>query len=90
MKPVGSTNAVDTTVNTPATDGDGFWMAVEEVTHVQVTSTEPDTLFDEPEEVLHMHIVSVKPDALLGKSEILEGSSAHKWRVWNYIYHGAP
>jgi hypothetical protein len=87
---VGSANAVDTTVDTPATDGNGFWMAVEEVAHAQVTGAEPDTLFNEPEEVLHAHVVSVEPDALLGESEILEGSSVHKRRAWNCIYHGAP
>ena len=65
---MGSANAVETT----ADDGDGFWMAVEEVTHAQVISAEPDTLFDEPEEVAHAHAVSAELDALLGESEILE------------------
>jgi hypothetical protein len=71
-KLVGSANAVDTTVDTPAADGDGFWMVMEEVALVRVIGAEPDTLFDEPDEVSHAHAVSAEPDALLGESKILE------------------
>ena len=54
-KPVGSANTVDTdddrTIVADDANGDGFWMAEEEVALAQVISVELDTLLGDPEDL---------------------------------------